>query len=72
MNDTPETDAKFGPLIRPQLGDPMRGVKEFCGNMERQRDEARRLAEQYRDDRFRYGMHESRRKEHLFPWEEKP
>ena len=34
-----------------------------------ERDEARQLAEKYRDERYKWGLHESRRDQTRLPWE---
>jgi hypothetical protein len=44
-------------------------IKVKAEQLERERDEARRLAETHRHERFRYGLHESKREQYCFPWE---
>jgi len=71
MSDTPETDKNEGCFGWDDAFIPLRGTGgavpvDFARKLERERDEARRLAEQYRDHSCET---QAEADETLLPWE---
>ncbi len=70
MSDTPETDAKEWPIWPTNShGEMFMVPSDFARKLERERNEARAIAEKFRTA-FRIACNRLNKTQNLFPWEE--